>query len=232
MILFNKIENGRTAELFIYDVVGESLWFDAVTPDRIRDELKDLGDGIETINLRINSEGGDVFDGVAISNILEQHPARVVAKVDGLAASIAAVIAARADAVEMGEGAFLMIHKPWSYAVGNEDELIAVAARLRAVNESSIMPAFAKRLDWTVEDVTKQVEASTGGEWWLDAEQAVSIGMADATFESRVAACIGKTRGIRAYRNPPEKSLVASGLRRDRSQRRVLVERARLDLLN
>jgi ATP-dependent protease ClpP protease subunit len=81
-------------------------------PQQFSEDLKALGD-ISHINLHIHSPGGDVFDGIAIYNLLNKHPAKVTVHIDGLAASMASVIAMAGDRIVMPENALMMIHKPW-----------------------------------------------------------------------------------------------------------------------
>ena len=103
-----KAKAGDEAEILIYEDVGEG-WFGGVTAKQFADELKALG-SVKTINLRLNSAGGDVFDGLAIYRRLVDHPAKIVSHIDGLAASIASVIAMAGDEIRISESGFLMIH--------------------------------------------------------------------------------------------------------------------------
>ena len=76
-----------------------------------------------TINVRINSPGGNVFDGVAIANAIKSHPAKTVVYIDGIAASIASIIALAGDEVVMAENAFFMFHEAWSITIGSAEDL-------------------------------------------------------------------------------------------------------------
>ena len=108
----------RTAEVFVDGPIGEDWYGNGVTAKKFRDDLKALGE-LDEITVRINSPGGEVFDGFAIYNELRAHKARKVVHVDGLAASIASVIAMAGDEIVMGLGAMMMIHDPWTIAVGD-----------------------------------------------------------------------------------------------------------------
>ena len=109
------------AEVLIYDEI--SSW--GITAENF---VKDLqGVTAKTINLRINSPGGSVFDGTAIFNALRAHPAKVVSHIDGVAASIASIIALAADEVRMAENAFYMIHNAWGVAMGDGAEMRKMA---------------------------------------------------------------------------------------------------------
>src|SRR3990167_5198523 len=118
------------AEILIYEFIGEDFWSGrGMDAKRFSDELKALGD-INKIIVRINSPGGDVFDGNTIYNILKAHKAQVEVRIDGIAASIASVIAMAGDKIIMPENAMMMIHNPWGFAaadavaLGFADEMI------------------------------------------------------------------------------------------------------------
>jgi len=113
--------DGNTGELYLYGVIGDD-WFDEDrTAAQFQKELAGLGD-IENLTVRINSPGGMVFDGLAIYNLLQDHPAQITVKVDGVAASVASVIAMAGDQVVMADNASLMIHAPWTMTVGNVND--------------------------------------------------------------------------------------------------------------
>ena len=114
---FKALENGAT-EIYVYDEIG--FW--GITAKDFARDLKEL-DPKGEINLRINSPGGSVTDGIAIYNLLKNHKAKVNTFVDGLAASMASVIAMAGDTITMPENALMMIHNPWGGAMGDADEL-------------------------------------------------------------------------------------------------------------
>ncbi|HEC0958195.1 TPA: Clp protease ClpP, partial [Klebsiella pneumoniae] len=111
----------------IYDSIGENWEGTGVTAKRISAALRAIGDKDVVVN--INSPGGDFFEGVAIYNLLREHPGRVTVQVMGLAASAASVIAMAGDEILMGDGSFLMIHNAWAVAIGNRHDM-ADAAKL------------------------------------------------------------------------------------------------------
>src|SRR5262249_52758891 len=99
------------AEIAIYDEIGKSFWGEeTVSAKQFLDDLAALGDDVENITLRINSPGGDVFDGVAIYNALVNHKAKITAHIDGIAASAASYIAMAANRIVMPANAFMLIH--------------------------------------------------------------------------------------------------------------------------
>lgn len=174
---------GTTGEIWLYDQIGESFWGEGISAKAFQKELTGLGK-VSTINLRINSPGGDVFDGLAIYNQLKSHPARIVVDVDGLAASIASIIAMSGDEIRMAGNAMMMIHNPHGMAIGDSTEMNRVAALLNQV-KGNLADTYAARTG----KLRGQVEAWMDDETWLTADAAVQHGFADmVTQEQRVAA--------------------------------------------
>lgn len=116
------------AEIFIYGDIGESWWDETVSARDFVAELQALD--VDAITVRINSVGGSVPDGLAIYNAMKRHKATITTEVDGMAFSIASLIAMGGDIVRMAENAMLMIHAPWAYAAGNAVELRDMADQL------------------------------------------------------------------------------------------------------
>src|SRR5690606_2669129 len=133
------------AEIIIYAGIGQDFWGDGsmVSAKNFSDELKKISDGVKTLNIRLNSPGGDVFDGIAIYNRivdwkLKKKDRKVNVYIDGCAASIASIIALAGDDVQMGEGALYMIHLPWTFAWGNRMDLDNTINRLMDVEEQML----------------------------------------------------------------------------------------------
>ena len=124
-----KAKSQTVAEIVVYGVIGQDFWGDGISAKSFSDQLNNLPKTVNQIDVRLNSGGGDVFDGVSIYNRLKQHKAKVTVYIDGLAASIASVIALAGDEVVMGEGALMMIHKPWTWAMGDSAALEEVIDR-------------------------------------------------------------------------------------------------------
>lgn len=111
----------RAAEVFIYGDIGESYWTETVTAADFVKEIAALD--VDDITVRINSVGGSVPDGLAIYNAIKRHKAQVTTAIDGMALSIASLIAMAGDSVEMADNAILMIHAPWTGIYGNSVQL-------------------------------------------------------------------------------------------------------------
>lgn len=170
--------DGGVAEISIYGSIGKSFWDDdSVGAADFAQGLKALGD-VSGITLRINSPGGDVFDGVAIYNLLQQHPAKVTARVDGLAASAASFIAMAADEIIMPSNAFMLVHEPSGGAWGTADTMMAMAADLERMTET-FAATYAKRTGMSVEDVKSLMKEDR----LIDATEANSKGLCDVVDE-------------------------------------------------
>jgi len=160
-------EGETSAEISIYDAIGS---FD-VNAKQFVDELKDIN--AEVINLRINSPGGSVIDGNAMFNALQRHPAKVITHIDGLAASMASVIAMAGDEVHMADNALLMIHNPWTFSMGDADELRADADLLDKMS-ASILSSYG-RSQYEVDELKNLMDEET----WFTAQEAFDAGFVD-----------------------------------------------------
>ncbi|WP_078321128.1 head maturation protease, ClpP-related [Mycobacteroides chelonae] len=166
----NKADDG-VAQIDIYD---EIHWYWGINAADFRRDLLALGDGIKTIEVHVNSPGGDVYEAIAIMNTLRQHEAQVVTIVDGLAASSAGFIAVGAsDELIMSPNSELMAHLPWSYARGNAADLRKTADDLDRI-ASNIASIFATRTGTPVAD---WLQVLTDETWW-SAQEAVDAGLA------------------------------------------------------
>ena len=166
----------RRAEVLLYDEIG--IW--GVTATMFTAAISELD--VDVIDLRINSPGGSVFDGMAIMNALRRHPARIEVTVDGLAASAASFIAMAGERVVMNQGAQLMVHDAWGYAEGNEQTMQEMADSLGKISQA-IAGIYAKRAGGTVDEWRKVMLAET----WYSAEEAVAAGLADESADAPAA---------------------------------------------
>lgn len=166
-------EGGDTLELDVYDKLGESFWGEGVSAKRVRATLK-AAQNVKTIKLRVNSRGGDVFDGFAIYNLLAEHPARVEADVDALAASMASVVLMAADEIRVAKSAMIMVHNPWSIAIGEAGDLRDTADLLDKIR-GQIAEAYVARTGLERARVLEMMDAET----WMTADEAKANGFAD-----------------------------------------------------
>lgn len=164
----NAANDPDATDIYIYDEI--SWW--GISADQFSRELREVT--TKTINLHLNSPGGDVFDGIAIHNVLRYHPARVIARVEGIAASIASVIAMAGDEVVMAPHSMMMIHDAWGVAIGNAGEMRDTADILDKLSENLAdiyrEQAGGKLSQWR----NKMLE-----ETWYSDQEAVDAGLAD-----------------------------------------------------
>jgi ATP-dependent Clp protease protease subunit len=171
--------DGRTADIAIYDEIGH--W--GVTAKDFRDALEALGP-VDTINLRINSPGGEVFDGIAVHNMLARSKATVNVTVDGLAASIASLIAMAGDQVTMPENAMMMVHDPSGIVMGTAADMQDMADALDKIS-TAMAATYARKTGQTPEAIAQIMDAET----WLTAAEAKELGFADeVTPPARISA--------------------------------------------
>lgn len=159
-------------ELLIYDEIGPS-WAGMVSAESVTQALKSIGN-VSTIVVRINSPGGDVFEGFAIYNVLRRTGAKIVVEVDGLAASAASLIAMAGDKIRMAQNSMMMIHNSWIIATGNRAELAKTIGILEKV-DANLRQTYAARTGLSESAVGKMLDAET----WLTADEALEKGFAD-----------------------------------------------------
>lgn len=188
---------GSRGEIWLYDQIGQSFWGDGISAKDFQKELSAMGK-VNTISVRINSPGGDVFEGFAIYNQLKQHPAAIEVTVDGVAASIASIIAMAADPgkLSMAKNSLMMIHDPSGMAIGGKDEMLRVAALLDTI-KGNLAETYVDRTG----NAKAAVESWMSDETWFTAETAINHRFADnVTAESAVTACFD----LSSFRNVPD----------------------------
>jgi ATP-dependent Clp endopeptidase proteolytic subunit ClpP len=185
---------GGQAEIMIYDEIG----YRGITAKKFVSDLKNISDAT-SINLRINSPGGDVFDGIAIYNALKGLGIPITTYIDGLAASMASVIAMVGNPVIMPENAMMMVHKPWGASSGDANAMRDYADLLDKV-ESVLIPAYTAKTGKSHDEIAALLEEET----WLSGAECVAHGFADQLIESvRAMACIESKR-IEEFERMPE----------------------------
>jgi ATP-dependent protease ClpP protease subunit len=169
----------RSAEVFIYGDIGESWFGDTVAAKDFVREIAALD--VEALTVRINSFGGSVTDGIAIYNALKRHAAEVTVSIDGMAASIASLIAMAGDRVEMAANALLMVHAPWSVAVGNSTDLRDHADLLDTFADAMATSYAAK----TGRPVAEMRDLLTDGQdHWYGADDALEAKFVDEVVDA------------------------------------------------
>lgn len=172
----NSVSSNNQELILDGPIASDTWWGDEVTPDLFRDELKQHAGDLTVV---INSPGGDVFAGLAIYNALVNHNGNVTVRVDGLAASIASVIAMAGDKIIMSPGSMIMIHRPSVCAMGTVDDMEKAKDVLTKIEEG-ITPIYAKRTGLDEDKIAELLEAET----WMLADKAVELGFADEVSEA------------------------------------------------
>lgn len=178
----NSIESVNSELILEGPISDVSWWGDEATPQAFREELAKHNGNLTVV---LNSGGGDVFAGLAIYNALREFNHNVTIRVDGLAASIASVVAMAADKIIMAPGSMMMIHKPWMMVIGDINDLDKSKEILQGI-EDSVVPIYVSRTGLSKEKIEEMLNAET----WLTAEQAVELGFADELIEAKQKATI------------------------------------------
>jgi ATP-dependent Clp protease, protease subunit len=189
----------KSADIWIYQDIGTG-WFDGFSAKQFADEVKKIGK-VDVLNVYLNSPGGDVFDGVAIYNILQRHRAKVVVEIDALAASIASLIAMAGDEIRMAENALLMIHNPWGFVIGDVNDLRKAIEDLDKIKDSAILPAYVSQSGMDEKEISKLMDEET----WLSAAEAKEYGFVDTIVENKqIAAHIDREKYKQVFNKIPE----------------------------
>lgn len=190
-------------ELLIYEEIGSNWWTgEGVTVKDLKASLDSAGQ-FSRIAMRINSPGGDVFEGVAILNMLRAQGKPVDVFVDGLAASAASIIAMAGDTITMGSGAMMMIHNAWGGCIGNAAEMEKMLASLTAI-DASIVQIYAGRTGMK----PKEAKALMDAETWMTAADCISNGFATALAPEANQEALAMARSFKAlsrFAKVPEK---------------------------
>lgn len=181
-----------TTEMDIFGPIGE--W--GVSATHVKEILSDVN--TSSIIVNVNSPGGDVFDGIAIHNMLRQYRGDVEVRVMGLAASAASVIAMAGDTIRIADGAFIMIHNAWAVAVGDKRAAAKMAETLDQI-DGALVQLYAARTGGKERDIADMMNAET----WLGAEAAVEAGFADEILENEDKAD-ASAWDVKAYKNAPK----------------------------
>lgn len=211
-------ENEDTS-ISMYGYIGEDWMGDGVTANRIAAALRKIGNKDVTVNL--NSPGGDFFEGVAIYNLLREHPHNVTVRVLGMAGSAASIIAMAGDDIQMSQASFLMIHNVWVVAGGNR-HVMAHAAETLAAFDDALASLYAARSGQDKADVAAMMDKET----WLGVDQAIEKGFADGLMPAEQVTEDKETTAAKQA----HWARIDAALRKDgmpRSERRAFLKQAR-----
>jgi len=193
----------QSADLYIYGEIIDNTdwkWDEAdVMPSDVLATLKQV-EGLDELNIYINSPGGSVFAGLAIYNMLKRNKAKKIVHVDGVAASMASVIAMVGDVINIPSNAFLMIHNPWTFAMGNSKDFRKLADDLDVI-ASGAMNVYKENM---AEGVTEEtIKDLLDAETWLNGEEAAKYFNVEVIEAKNVAAC--DSAYLQKYSKTPDK---------------------------
>lgn len=188
---------GTRGEVWLYDAIG-SGWFGGISAKDFQKELAGLG-AVNQLDVHINSPGGAVFDGLTMYNALRAHRAEVTVHVDGLAASIASVIAMAGATVHIADNAMMMIHDPYTFTEGTADDHRKTADLLDSL-KTNLVDIYARRTGQTDAVVREWMAAET----WFTAAEARDQRLADEVTE---ALDMAASHDVSRFRRPPERLL-------------------------
>lgn len=197
----------------IFDVIGEDWWTGGgFTAKRAAAALRAIGN--KPVTVQVNSPGGDLFEGIAIYNLLRAHPAKVTVEVMGWAASAASIIAMAGDEIVMGLGTFMMVHNAWGAVVGNRHDF-REAADLFETFDTAIVDIYEARTGASRKDIEKLMDAET----FLGPSEALAAGFADRVDGALAANAVAVNPSVHAKRRV-DAHLAKAGV--SRSDRRRL----------
>lgn len=210
----------------MFEDIGEDWWTGGgVTAKGVAAQLRAIGD--RPVEVQINSPGGDMFEGIAIYNVLREHPQDVTIKIMGMAASAASIIAMAADTIEIGSASFLMIHNCWVFAMGNRNDMRDTADWLEQFDMAA-RDVYATRTGQKPDAVGKMLDDET----WMSGSRAIDLGFADALLPADQITVDETTkandRAVNELRGM-ERSLIASGMTRAAARSRIESLRGRRD---
>ena len=217
-----QASDDEPGSISILDVIGQDFWTgEGVTAKRIAGALRAIGPD-KPVTVSINSPGGDMFEGIAIYNMLREHKGPITVKVLGIAASAASVIAMAGDTVEIGKAAFLMIHNCSVGLYGNRHDLRDAADWMEPF-DAAMAGVYSDR---TGQD-SAAIQSMLDKETWIGGDSAIEQGFADSLLASDQI----KEGGAKAHASAVrrlESALRSSGLPRSEAQRLITEFKASL----
>lgn len=202
----------------MFESIGEDYWSGGgVTAKKVSSQLRAIGD--RPVEVQINSPGGDMFEGIAVYNVLREHPHPITVKIMGMAASAASIIAMAGDTIEIGAASFIMIHNCWVLAIGNRHDMRETADFLEPF-DAAMVEVYAARSGQDPKDIAKWMDAET----FMSGSQAIERGFADALLSADKLTtdtdAQAKDRQINELR-AMELQLVSAGLTRSEARARI-----------
>lgn len=210
--------NGKKSELYLYDYIGADFFGEGITAQSVTDAMKEFAPKSE-VDVFVNSPGGSVFEGIAIYNILRRWDGKKTVHIDGIAASIASVVAMAGDAIEIADNGMVMIHDPWGVAFGTAEDMRKTADSIDKVRDV-ILGTYVARTGGKAAEISAWMTAET----WMTADEAVERKFATVKVEQK--AIKAEFTMLSKFKNTPEP------LKRQATDSRALVDRMRMRAMN
>lgn len=198
---FEAKSKNSVHEIILYGEIGENFWGDGISAKAFSDMLAKIP-STEELNIRINSPGGSVFDGMAIYERIKQHRGKKKIYIDGLAASIASIIILAGDEIITGEGSMIMLHKPMIFSGGNANDLEKAIQVLDKI-ENQMVGIYARRTGMKRDEIESILEQET----WFTAEEAKAKKLVDtitALSDDLKIAAYSSVENCKWYKNKPD----------------------------
>ncbi|MGZ8343733.1 MAG: head maturation protease, ClpP-related [Allosphingosinicella sp.] len=201
----------------MFGIIGEDFWDEGITAKRVAAQLRAIGD--RPVEVQINSPGGDMFEAIAIYNVLREHAQSITVKIVGMAGSAASIVAMAGDQIEIGAASFIMIHNCWVLAIGNRHDMAETSEWL-APFDAAMRDVYAQRTGQKPAEIEKWMDAET----YMSGSLAIERGFADGLLpsdqvETREAAK-SRDREVNELR-ALELSLVHGGMPRTQARERI-----------
>ena len=176
--MFFAKSKGKRGEIYVYEAIGEG-WFGGITAKSFSDTVKSLGK-VDALDIYINSPGGSVFDGIAIFNQIKRFDGEKIVHIDGIAASIASVIAMAGDEIHVADNGMMMIHDPWGFAVGTSAEMRKYADSLDKVRDV-ILDTYVSKTGGDRKEISEWMASET----WMNADECMEHGFCTKKVEEK-----------------------------------------------
>ncbi|MEM8668733.1 MAG: head maturation protease, ClpP-related [Planctomycetota bacterium] len=223
----------KSARMYLYGDIGE--YFGGPTAEIVEKTLSEASD-VEEISLRIHSQGGEALEGLAMHDSLRRHPAKVHVKVDGLAGSIASVIAMAGDTIEIAENGWMMIHEAYGGSFGTAAVMREDADMLDKITDRAAK-AYARQSNFSESEARQMMADNNGEGHWFNAEEVMSHGLAQKIMQpvEAVAMAVDRTRfpnAPKVFQHTDAKGKAAEDLRRWKAQQKAREIAIRLRMLD
>jgi ATP-dependent Clp protease, protease subunit len=206
-----NLSNEDEPTLYIYDEIS---WFGVDAGEFVKDLNSQTA---KNINVRINSPGGSVFDGVTIYNAMRQHKSNIIVHIDGLAGSIASVIAMGGNELRMAKSAYLMIHEPWSIVIGTAGDMRDEADLLDKIN-STIAEIYSDKSGIDIDEIKSMMSDET----WLKGQDAVDMKFADHVYSDEKEKAQANLFDLSIFANTPDELMADNHEPTEREIERIL----------